>query len=85
MTSTCASMSRCRESRGVTGSSWSTQPIGTGEAADHLALAELPDLFGVGLDHGLADGNLAVAADHDPAALADGQNGGAVPDQGLGG
>src|SRR5439155_26485997 len=56
---------------------------GAGKAADHVALAELADLFGVGLDDGLADRDLAVAADHHPAALADRQNGGAVPDRRL--
>ena len=38
---------------------------GAGEAADHVALAEAAHLLGVGLDDGLADRDLAVAADHD--------------------
>src|SRR4029077_19352414 len=53
----------------------------TGKAADDIALAEFTDLFGVGFDHGLADRNLAVAADHHLAALANCQNSGAVPDR----
>ena len=57
---------------------------GAGEAADHVALAEPAHLLGVGLDDGLADRDLAVAADRDHAALADGQDGGAVPELGLG-
>ena len=57
---------------------------GAGEAADDVALAEFADLFGVGFDDGLADRDLAVAADHHLAALADRQNGGAVPDRRLG-
>ena len=44
---------------------------GAGKAADHVALAEAAHLLGVGLDDGLADRDLAVAADHDAAALAD--------------
>ena len=56
---------------------------GAGEAADHvaraLAFAELAHFFGIGFDDGLPDRDLAVAADHHRAALADGQNGGAVP------
>ena len=55
---------------------------GAGEAADHIALAEPAHFFGVGLDDGLADRDLPVAADHDASALADGQNGGAVPGTG---
>src|SRR6185369_773755 len=56
---------------------------GAGEAADHVALAEAPHLPGIGFDDGLADRHLAVAADGDHAALADGQDGGAVPEFGL--
>ena len=56
---------------------------GAGEAADDVALAEPAHLLGVGLDDGLADRDLAVAADDDLAALADGQDGGAVPGAGL--
>ena len=52
---------------------------GAGKAADHVAFAEPAHFLGVGLDDGLADRDLAVAADDDRAALADGQNGGAVP------
>src|SRR5690606_23068032 len=54
-----------------------------GEAADHIAFAEFADLPGIGLDHGLADRNLAVAADDHPSALADGEDRGAVPALGL--
>src|SRR5204863_9535499 len=54
-----------------------------GKAADDVALAEPADLFGIGFDDGLADRDLAVAADHHLATLADGQNGGAVPDRRL--
>ena len=52
---------------------------GAGKAADHVALAELAHLLGIGFDDGLADRDLAVAADGHRAALADGQDGGAVP------
>ena len=52
---------------------------GAGKAADHVALAEPAHLLGIGLDDGLADRDLAVAADDHAAALADGQDGGAVP------
>jgi hypothetical protein len=54
---------------------------GAGEAADDIALAEFADLFGVGLDDGLADRDLPIAADHHFAALANRQNRGAVPDR----
>ncbi len=57
---------------------------GAGETADHVALAEFSDLFGVGFDDGLADRDLPVASDHHLAALADRQNSGAVPDRRLG-
>ena len=50
-----------------------------GEAGDHVALAEPAHLLGVVLDDGLADRHLAVAGDHDLAALADGQDRRAVP------
>src|SRR5439155_26824654 len=56
---------------------------GAGKATDHVALAEFADLFGVGLDDGLANRDLAVAADHYFAALADRQDRGAVPDRQL--
>src|SRR5262249_53271077 len=56
---------------------------GAGEAADDVALAKLADLLGVGLDDGLADRDLAVAADHHLAALADRQDRRAVPDRRL--
>ena len=52
---------------------------GAGKAADHVAFAEAAHLLGIGLDDGLADRDLAVAADRDQPALADGQDGGAVP------
>ena len=58
---------------------------GAGEAADHVALAQPAHLAGIGLDDGLADRDLAVAADRDHAALADGQDGGAVPEAGCAG
>src|SRR5262249_52973992 len=41
-------------------------------------------LLGIGLDDGLADRHLPVAADDDAAALADGQDGRAVPEIGGG-
>ena len=56
---------------------------GAGKAADHVAFAEPAHLLGIGFDDGLADRDLAVAADRDQAALADGQDGGAVPEAGL--
>ena len=52
---------------------------GAGKTADHVTFAEPPHLLGIGFDDGLADRDLAVAADGDQAALADGQNGRAVP------
>ncbi|KTT92317.1 hypothetical protein NS44R_14670, partial [Mammaliicoccus sciuri] len=56
---------------------------GAGKAADHVALADPANLLGVGLDHGLADRDLPVAADHHLAALADGADRGAMPDRQL--
>jgi hypothetical protein len=47
--------------------------------ADNLAFAKAAHFFGIGFDNSLADRNLAVAADHHAAALADGENGRAVP------
>ena len=52
---------------------------GAGKAADHVALAETAHLLGIGLDDGLLDRDLAVAADRHHAALADGQDGRAMP------
>ena len=49
-----------------------------GEAADDAALGEAAHLPGVALHDGLAEAHLAVAADHDPAALADHQDRGGV-------
>ena len=42
---------------------------GAGKAADHVAFAELAHLFGISLDNGLADRDLAVAADGDQSRL----------------
>ena len=56
---------------------------GAGKAADHVAVAEPAHFLGIGLDDGLPDRDLAVAADGHQPALADGQNGGAVPVGGL--
>ena len=50
-----------------------------GEAGDHLALAEPAHLAGVALHDGLAEADLAVAADHHAPALADHEDGGGVP------
>jgi hypothetical protein len=50
-----------------------------GEPADHVALGEPAHLAGVGLDDGLPDRDLPVAADRHGAALADRQDRGAVP------
>src|SRR5262249_50654190 len=50
-----------------------------GKAADHGTAAESADLFGIGLDDGLANRYLPVAADGDQPALAAGQNGRAMP------
>ena len=50
-----------------------------GEAGDDIALAQPAHLAGVGLDDGIAEGHLAVAGDHHLAALADGEDGRAVP------
>ena len=49
------------------------------EPADDVAFAQPPYLFGIGLDDGLTDGNLAVAPDGDRPILAYRQYGGAVP------
>src|SRR5262249_21882075 len=49
------------------------------EPADHVALGEPPHLARIGLDDGLADRDLPVAADRHGAALADRQDRGAVP------
>ena len=54
-----------------------------GEAGDDLAVAEAADLPGVRLDDGLAERDLAVAGDHDLAALAHGQDRRAVPNVGA--
>ena len=54
------------------------------EAMMIVALAEAADLLGVRFDDGLADRDLAVAADGDHTALADGEDGRAVPELGLG-
>jgi hypothetical protein len=56
---------------------------GAGKTADDVALGEPADLLGIGLDDGLADRDLAVAADGDHAILADGQDRGCVPEIGL--
>jgi hypothetical protein len=58
---------------------------GAGEATDDVALGEAAHFLGVGLDDGLADRHLAIAADGDDTALADSENGRAVPDVGLSG
>src|SRR6185437_10554046 len=55
----------------------------SGEAGDDIACADAPHLARRTFDDGLAEGDLAVAGDHHLAALADGQNRGAVP--GVGG
>src|SRR5262249_59115025 len=53
------------------------------EPADHVALGEPPHLARIGLDDGLADRDLPVAADRHGAALADRQDRGAVPGVGF--
>ena len=50
-----------------------------GEAGEDVAAAELADLLRVGLDHGLAEADLAVAGHRDLVTLAHGKDGGAVP------
>jgi len=42
---------------------------GAGETGQHLAVIEAADLLGVAFHHGIAEGNLAVAA-HDDFAVA---------------
>ena len=54
-----------------------------GEAADHVALGEAAHLAGIAFDDGLADRDLAVAADHRLSALADHDDGGRVPGGGA--
>ena len=51
---------------------------GAGETGDDVALAEPAHLARIALDDGLAQADLAVAADHHLAALADHQDGGGV-------
>ena len=52
---------------------------GTGEAGDHVALAEPAHLAGVRLHHGVAEADLTVPGDNRLIPLADRQNRGAVP------
>ena len=52
-----------------------TEPAKPGQ---HLAALERAHLGGLRLHHGVADADLAVAAEGDAAVLADGQDGGAV-------
>ena len=54
---------------------------GAGEARQHAAIAEAAQLLGVGFEHGLAEGDLAVPGDHHLAVLAQAQDGRAVPGQ----
>ncbi len=49
-----------------------------GEARQYVALAEAADLARIGLHHGVAERDLAVAADDDLVATADGNDGGGV-------
>ena len=51
----------------------------SGEAGDDVAAADAAHFPGAGLDDGLAEAHLAVAGDHNLAALADGQDRRAVP------
>ena len=53
---------------------------GAGETADHAAVMQAADLPGVGLHHRLPHGDLSVPSDDDFAILADGHDGGAMPD-----
>src|SRR3546814_2004583 len=48
-----------------------------------MPVAEPAHLARVRLDHGLAEADLAVAGDHHPSALADAEDGRAVPDRGA--
>ena len=52
----------------------------SGETADHAAVMQAADLPGVGLHHRLPHGDLSVPSDDDFAILADGHDGGAMPD-----
>jgi hypothetical protein len=56
---------------------------GAGKTADDRAAAKTAHFLGVRLNDGLADRDLAVAADRDQSALADRQNGRAVPGAGM--
>ena len=56
---------------------------GAGEAGQHLAVVEALDLLGPVLHDGLAEGDLAVAGQGDRAALADGEDRGAVEGGGV--
>ena len=53
---------------------------GAGKAGNDRAIANPADLFGIGLDDGGAQADLAVAGDHDAPVLAHRQDGGAVPE-----
>src|SRR5437588_11409154 len=53
------------------------------ETRDHPALPEAADFSGVALDDGLAEADLAVAADDGAAALADEHDRCRVPNTGL--
>src|SRR5262249_7728916 len=56
---------------------------GAREPANDVALAEPPHLLGVGLHDGLANPDLAVAADRYGSTFANGEDGGAVPGREL--
>src|SRR5262249_13476857 len=56
---------------------------GAREPADDVPLAESPHLLGVRLHDGLADRDLAVAADRYGSTFANGEDGGAVPGRQL--
>src|SRR6476659_3544566 len=56
---------------------------GAGETSDDVAIADTAHLLGVGLDDGLAKGDLSVAGNHHLAALADGEDRRPIP--GVGG
>jgi len=48
---------------------------GAGKTGNHLLLVEPAHLAGIALHHRIAEGDLTVAADHDPALTPYGQDG----------
>ena len=69
----CSSLASSRSNRAK------ASAVAPAKPAITAVLAQPAHLAGVGFDHGIAEGDLAVAGDHHLAALAQRQDGGAVP------